>query len=258
MWCAMFVSWCAYVAGVSTSVVPKHCYAPSGIAGYNAVAYARSILKNSTNDSVKSLVVSMLNYGAQAQLYFGHDTDNLMNNLLTEEHQGLVRGYEQSMMDSVVSVDSQKAGSLTYNGLSYTRRYTTVSFDGAFSINYYFTTANVPQGDVKMYYWTREAYEAATILSPKNASGSFVMTSTGIENQYWAEVSGIAAKDMDQTIFVAGFYSCDGTTYSTGVRNYSIGRYCQGIAAKDDSAQQLLAQATAVYGYYAKEYFANL
>ncbi len=233
-------------------------YVYSGIAGYNAVAYARSILKNSTNDSMKSLVASMLNYGAQAQLYFGHDTDNLMNNLLTEEHQGLVRGYEQSMMDSVVSVDSQKAGFLTYNGTSYSRRYTTVSFDGAFSINYYFTTANVPQGDVKMYYWTREAYEAATTLSPKNASGSVVMISTGIENQYWAEVSGIAAKDMDQTIFVAGFYSCDGTTYSTGVLNYSVGRYCQRIAAKDDSAQQLLAQATAVYGYYAKEYFANL
>lgn len=31
MWCAMFVSWCAYVAGVSTEVIPKHAYTPDGL-----------------------------------------------------------------------------------------------------------------------------------------------------------------------------------------------------------------------------------
>ncbi|MBQ7541013.1 MAG: CHAP domain-containing protein [Clostridia bacterium] len=31
MWCAMFVSWCAYNAGVPTSVVPKHSFTVSGL-----------------------------------------------------------------------------------------------------------------------------------------------------------------------------------------------------------------------------------
>lgn len=31
MWCAMFVSWCANVAGVKTSVIPKHSYTVSGL-----------------------------------------------------------------------------------------------------------------------------------------------------------------------------------------------------------------------------------
>lgn len=31
MWCAMFVSWCAERAGVSTNVVPKHAYTPDGL-----------------------------------------------------------------------------------------------------------------------------------------------------------------------------------------------------------------------------------
>ena len=31
MWCAMFVSWCAYVAGVSEDVIPKHAYTPDGL-----------------------------------------------------------------------------------------------------------------------------------------------------------------------------------------------------------------------------------
>ena len=29
-WCAMFVSWCAHMAGIPTSVVPKHAYTPTG------------------------------------------------------------------------------------------------------------------------------------------------------------------------------------------------------------------------------------
>lgn len=31
LWCAMFVSWCAYNAGISTDVVPSHAYTPSGV-----------------------------------------------------------------------------------------------------------------------------------------------------------------------------------------------------------------------------------
>lgn len=29
-WCAMFVSWCAHVAGIPTSIIPKHAYTPTG------------------------------------------------------------------------------------------------------------------------------------------------------------------------------------------------------------------------------------
>lgn len=44
MWCAMFVSWCADTAGVSTSIVPKHCYTPTGLQWFKdrGRAYSRS------------------------------------------------------------------------------------------------------------------------------------------------------------------------------------------------------------------------
>ena len=44
MWCAMFVSWCADVAGVSSSVVPKHCYTPTGLQWFKdrGRAYSRA------------------------------------------------------------------------------------------------------------------------------------------------------------------------------------------------------------------------
>ena len=31
MWCAMFASWCAHVAGIPTDVIPSHSYTPNGL-----------------------------------------------------------------------------------------------------------------------------------------------------------------------------------------------------------------------------------
>ena len=44
MWCAMFVSWCANVAGVSTSIVPSHSYTPTGLNWFRnkGQAYSRA------------------------------------------------------------------------------------------------------------------------------------------------------------------------------------------------------------------------
>ncbi|MDO4747902.1 MAG: RICIN domain-containing protein [Eubacteriales bacterium] len=48
MWCAMFVSWCANVAGVSTSVVPSHAYTPTGLNWFinRGLAYSRASVAN--------------------------------------------------------------------------------------------------------------------------------------------------------------------------------------------------------------------
>ncbi len=44
MWCAMFVSWCANVAGVSSSIITYHAYTPSGLSWFQSrgQAYKRS------------------------------------------------------------------------------------------------------------------------------------------------------------------------------------------------------------------------
>lgn len=50
MWCAMFVSWCAYVAGVPTSVVPKHSFTVEGLNKFiaNGRAYTRAQVASGT------------------------------------------------------------------------------------------------------------------------------------------------------------------------------------------------------------------
>ena len=44
MWCAMFVSWCANLAGISTDTVPSHSYTPEGLNWFaeRGLAYTRA------------------------------------------------------------------------------------------------------------------------------------------------------------------------------------------------------------------------
>ena len=50
---------------------------------------------------------------------------------------------------------------------------------------------------------------------------------------------------------MAAIYRSGGTVYTTKVIPYSLGRYCESIAANGNA----FGAATAVYGYYAKAYF---
>ena len=231
-------------------------YIYTDLKSVNAKTYANSILNKSTNADMKALVVAMLNYGAAAQTYFGHKAYNLMNASLTDAQKALVMAYDSSMVAPSVSVSTTKAGSFTKKGFGTCT--ITASFEAAFVLNYYLSTTYVPDGDVILYYWTLDDFNKATVLTKANASGSMVTLPTGVTNQYWGEVTGIAAKELDQTVFVAAVYTSGGVEYTTSIMNYSMGRYCVKLGENDSSAQQELAQATAVYGYYAKQYFANL
>ena len=127
-----------------------------------------------------------------------------------------------------------------------TRKYPTVSFEGAFEINYYCVPAKTPVDGVTMYYWNQADYDAAEVLTAENATAAIEMNGT---DTYQAAIKGIAAKDLDKGIYVAFVYDHGTTTYSSGVLAYSIGTYCN--ASVGGNAGEL-AKATAVYGYCAK------
>ena len=83
------------------------------------------------------------------------------------------------------------------------------------------------------------------------------MKSSDDSCDFWADVSGIAAKSLGESIYVAAVYSDGTSTYSTGVLGYSIDAYCQAMIGIDSTIDQL-AQSVVVYGDYAKSYFAEL
>ena len=227
-------------------------YVYSDVLGYNAVFYAQDILANSTNDNMKALVVSMLNYGTAAQQYFGYNTDALMNEVLTDEQKALGVEYSSDMITQIPAVDAQKAGAFVANG-GYTKLAPNVSFEGVFAINYYFTPVYQPEGDLTFYYWNQADYEAADALTAENATGSKVMMST--DGVYSAAVTDLAAKQIDEAVYVVGVYEYEGVTYTTGVLSYSLSAYCADRIANGAEAMQNLAKATVAYGNSAKAYF---
>ena len=79
------------------------------------------------------------------------------------------------------------------------------------------------------------------------------MTGSG---EFEGIVEGIAAKDLDDTIYVTAGYRSGGVSYCTGVLPYSIGAFCVSQANTGNELMKPLAQSIAVYGYYAAAYFA--
>ena len=226
-------------------------YGYTGVVGYSPKTYALSQLNNGSAQ-MKALVVAMLNYGAAAQTYFGYKTDSLMNATLTSAQKALVTSYNSNMVTTVTQASGSKLGEFI-NDSSYTKRYPTISFEGAFGINYYFQPSETVTGDVTMYMWSLEDFNSASVLTRANATKSVKMTLTET-GEYLAVLDGIAAKDLDKAAYVTFVYS-DGTTqHCGGVIGYTIGLYCKSQASKTGTLAEL-SKSCAVYGYYAKQLF---
>jgi hypothetical protein len=236
--------WFAVYAQLSNGT---YCY--SKLVDYSPRTYAYTML-GSGDAKLDALLVAMLNYGTAAQTYFGYNTSNLLNNGLTAAQKALVTGYSAAMMPDIAEVSASKQGSFVSNG-GFEEKYPSVTFGGAFAINYYCVPSYVPASGVTMYYWREAQYNSVGTLTPANATGTVQMTGSGT---FRGSVTGISAKDLSDGVYVAFVYSDGVNSYCSGVLQYSIGMYCTTMASYENSFTPF-AKATAVYGYYAKQYF---
>ncbi len=231
-------------------------YVYSSIFRFSAKLYAEVVLANSTDTVLNQVCVSMLNYGAAAQEYFNYKPYSLMNAGLTDEQKALVNEYSSGMVSPMTKVDSNKAGSFTSTPGGFTSKLPSVSLEGAFAINYYFKPANPVDGDMTFYYWDPKTYETADVLTAQNALGTSIM-SVDETGSYWASYEGIAAKEMNSTVFVAAVYESDGVTYCTGILACSVAAVSLMQMSSGTEALTLLTEDMLVYGYYAEAYFGS-
>ena len=227
-------------------------YVYSKLFSYSPKTYATNQLANSSDPRLKSLMVAMLNYGSAAQTYFSYKAYSLANSGLSAANKALVSGYISGMVPTANKADSTKVGIFTNSG-GFSKRIPSVSFGSAFSIEYFFTPSYTPSTSITLYYWTQDTYNSVATLQASNASGRITMTPVG-DGSYHCAITGIAAKDLSQTIYVAGGYKSGSTNFCTGILPYSIGTYCASQVSNATAAKDLAA-ATAVYGYYADAYF---
>ena len=231
-------------------------YVFSDMMSENPADYANSVLKNpAASKEMKALMVAALNYATEAQIYFGYRTDRLANAGLTQAQKALVRNYNAGMLSQTVVADSAKTADFTKTA-DKALLYPTVSLDKElFTVNYN-CAAKGYSGEITLYYWTSDVYDVSEKLTAENASGKITMTQNA-SGTYTASISDIAAKDMDKTIYTTVVYTAEGETLCTGVVSYSLADYFRLYAEKNTSDIQDLAQAALVYGYYAKNCFAE-
>ena len=227
-------------------------YVYSNLYHYSALSYAKNTLAKSTDQAQKALVVAMLNYGAQAQSFFDHNADSLMNADLTQEQQALVSVFSTDDLKVPVAADASKSGNFPDND-GFSGQYPTVSFEGAFGINYHFIPRYVPEGDITFCYWNEDTYNAVQELTVDNADGKTTMV--GTDGVYSGSSGQIVAKNLDQTVYAAAFYEYEGVRYCSGVLTYSIASYCRHHAADAESNMNAFANAAAIYACAAKAYF---
>ena len=222
---------------------------------YSPYSYAYSLLsKSTTTQDMKNLIVAMLNYGAAAQVYFNYNTANPVNASLTAEQKAFVADYNADMLDGLTTCAADKKGTLFGSGnTGFGKRTPSVNFEGAFSVNFYFSQPKATVGsDVTFYVWDKATYNSVDTLLPGNAIATSTCSFDG--TYYMGVVEGIAAKEVDETFYCAAVYTgTDGNTYVSGVIAYSLGYYLENQA--NGTAMPDFAKATGVYAFYAKQNF---
>jgi hypothetical protein len=255
---------------------------------YSVVTYCVNKI-NSTPTSAKdknlqALCAVMLNFGAAAQLDLGYQVDDLANDVLPSlvesgklDEKYLTLNLDESTLPSAKAPAESMKVNFAINGAKITAK--SLSLKGAIEVNitvgYKFkgnvASALAEGATLTYYFWTAKTYESllasGTALTKENADYTKSTLkedeviasnySTKYGQEYKAKPQSIAAKDLDETFYVAAIMTeADGTEYCTGVEGYSPMQYAINKLGEDGAKATLknLCRWMAVYCEAAETY----
>ena len=209
---------------------------------YGIGTYAYNRLNASTNADFKTLIVDMLNYGAEAQKYFNYNTANLVNADLTAEQKAL--GTQQVPELKSVENDIETAGATaTFYGKS-------AVFNANVELKYYMQFAEGQSLDNVKLVLTYTAIDDKEYTEEINASNFGYDKS---KKAYTAKLITIAAKDVGCTV-TAKIY--DGSKLISNTLEYSLETYAYNRLIKStDEVFKAFLRAFMKYGFSAEKYF---
>ncbi len=225
----------------------------SPITAYSPKVYAEN-MADSGSAELKDLVVSMLNYAAEAQTYAGEVRD--ADNTLTAAEKKLTFDPKSIRQPAAINPSKTTTDTAGY----FPKAYQNIRLNDNFNLLFFWQAdpavyANATDSGVLV--WTEAQYNALKgAPSVSNAGTKLPMTSTTINGAtcYGAEYSGIAARSIDQTVYACAYMTIDGVTYYSDLVNYSIHRYAQNMISRG-GVMGTLAKRVIVYGEAAKAYY---
>ncbi len=218
----------------------------SNVDQYSIKTYALNNLKRTTlSDELRTLLVDMLNYGAEAQIYFKYNTNNLVNRELTDEMKGWGTTGAPELTSQSKKVKNDNATSW-FNGH-------TLIAGSNIELKYYMKfNAGVKMANVsfRMSYVSASQDQHELVIP----AGAFQYDSEN--DEYSCKISTISTKDFGSVI-TAGIY--DGDTLISETDYYSIGSYINNQLNKDTVSDELKVFLAAMgrYAVSARNYFSS-
>ncbi len=180
---------------------------------YSVQDYAHYLLENNYTDETKALAKEMLNYGAKAQLYFGHKTDDLAD-----------AGYE---IDNDAQIDAEAPAVTASGSISGITFYgTSMVFRSKVAIRYYFTAPDGVDGCT----FTVDGNEVAPVLKG---------------DKYYIEVADINPDQMDTEMTVKATKGEEEISVT-----YSPMYYITRMYNKETTSAEMKALLLAAKGYF--------
>ena len=205
---------------------------------YSIKQYCMSTLNRTTDADVelRALLVALLNYGAQAQNYFGSDLLSLANSELSEAQKNYLPVYN---IGDASKVEHLLTG--TQND-AYVWKAATLSLQDKIQIRLRFTATNIQNVRIKIGtdVFTHEDFIAAG------------------NNTWYVYSSGIAAHAYDQEITAMFVDELGEQVADTQIVHYSVNTYVQYVSTLGEAAETELIKSVYSYGLTAKSYLNSL
>ncbi len=202
---------------------------------YSLAEYCYSMLEDySKDETLRTLLVDLLNYGAYTQSYTGHNTENLVNANLTEEQ----KTWASDDITEFTDVLNTKYATVENPAVKW--RGAELELDSAITMKFLIQAEDIQDLTVNITDDNNHSWSVKSSTFKKYADG-----------YYYVYFSGLDASQMSDSIYLT-VYSGD-TAISNTVR-YSIESYA--YAMKDSGNEKLsaLVHSMIKYGNSAKNY----
>ena len=214
---------------------------------YSVRQYAMNMLEKTDDAALKTLLVDMLNYGAEAQKYFGVNVSDLVNAGLSEEQLAYATEAEPEL-ENHKSLTPYEGAAVWFEGCS-------LSLERSVTLNYYLdlSTCGLPAGALTLELSWLDADGA--VQTSRIDGSDFTARQLGGRTVYVAVMDELNAAQMRTIVSATVLRKADQARISDTML-YSIESYAQS-KLKNDPALAAVILAMMKYGDAAEAYFSN-
>ena len=249
--------------------IAEDSYIYSKAITYGPQVYALNKLNAATSEdnseSLKKLVVSMLDYGAAAQLYFGYNTEDLANNIDQTYLDTYRTKYSASMLQAVTAADSSVVGDWSRDRVNCHNVIGSLILKGIITNNFSFKFTEEIMGNIDTahcLFWDAATYAQlkadGASFSESNAMLNLELVKDPADGYLKAGYNKTAVKNLGDTLYVCAVVTTtDGSTYRSGIISYSGHAYIKNKVGATDEKLVDLVKCLTVYSDTAKMHFAS-